>query len=132
MGNWVWPWQAQDTRVSNRGNLLKETAFYNLSPYANVSLGVGSNKASKYSSTPLIFEALPEPVFRLNTTTAFTYAAGVGVQRALNAHLQAGIAYECVDWGKNALAAAPGQSMGGGLSLNHYYTNGLMFTWLTG
>jgi len=65
--------------------------------------------------------------FASNTTTAFTYTLGAGVQRHLNQHWQAGIGYEFSDWGRRQLNRASGQTLNSGLSLPHLYTNGLLF-----
>jgi hypothetical protein len=35
--------------------------------------------------------------------------------------------YEFADWGQSHLGSAQGQTLGRGLSLQHLYTNGLMF-----
>lgn len=126
--NFTYSWKANDTRLSVKGKLVREAIWHDLSPYVSVGLGVGFNHAGHYQSTPLISEAIADPNFSSNTTTAFAYAVGVGVQHALNQHLHAGIGYEFVDWGKNALSRAPGQTMGTGPYMNHLYTNGLMFT----
>lgn len=125
--NFVYQWQTQNTRVSLTGKLIKDNAFYDLSPYVKASLGAGFNRASEYQSSPIIFQALPEPNFNPHTTTSFAYSVGVGIQHALNAHAQLGVGYEFADWGKTSLARASGQTMGSGLSINHFYTNGLMF-----
>jgi hypothetical protein len=47
------------------------------------------------------------------------------VSTLINAHWRAGIGYEFADWGKNQLGAAPGQALGNGILLNHFYTNGI-------
>ena len=67
------------------------------------------------------------PNFTSNTTTAFTYTLGAGVQRHLNQHLQAGVGYEFADWGRSQLSRASGQTLNTGLSLSHLYTNGFLF-----
>jgi len=61
------------------------------------------------------------PNFASNTTTAFTYTLGVGVERHLNQHWQVGMGYEFADWGHSKLDRAAGQTMGTGLSINHLY-----------
>jgi len=67
------------------------------------------------------------PDFASNTTTAFTYTLGVGVERHLNPHWQAGLGYEFADWGKSQLSRASRQTLNNGLSLSHVYTNGFLF-----
>lgn len=126
--NFTYSWKANDTRLSVKGKLVREAIWHDFSPYASVSLGAGFNHAGHYQSTPLINEVIADPNFASSTTTALAYGVGIGVQHALNRHLQAGIGYEFVDWGKNALDRAPGQTMSSGLYMNHLYTNGLVFT----
>lgn len=65
--------------------------------------------------------------FASNTTTAFTYTLGAGVQRHLNPHWQVGIGYEFSDWGSSQLNRASGQTLNSGLLLSHLYTNELLF-----
>jgi opacity protein-like surface antigen len=67
------------------------------------------------------------PNFVSNTTTTFTYTLGVGLERHLNQHWQAGIGYEFADWGNSQLIRASGQTLNNGLSFSHLYTNGLLF-----
>ena len=126
--NFTYSWKTSNTRLSVKGKLVRDNLFHGLSPYVSLSLGASFNHAGHYQSTPLIYQALPDPNFSSNNTTAFAYAVGIGVQRALTDHLQAGIGYEFVDWGKSALSRAPGQTMGTGPYINNLYTNGLMFT----
>ncbi len=66
------------------------------------------------------------PNFDSHTTTSFTYTLGVGVQRNVTPHLQAGIGYEFADWGSSKLSPATGQTTSGVLSLSHFYTNGVL------
>jgi opacity protein-like surface antigen len=124
--NYTYTYHVQDTRLAVKGKLIRETSFHALQAYLSASFGVGFNQAGGYSSTPLIFQAIPAPNFSSNTTTTFAYTLGAGVQRAFNDHWQGGIGYEFADWGKSQLGRAPGQTLGTGLTLNHLYTNGLM------
>ncbi|MFN7097540.1 MAG: outer membrane protein [Gammaproteobacteria bacterium] len=95
-------------------------------PWVSASVGVGFNRAYSFTNTPTIFEALPSSNFTSNTTTAFTYTLGIGIQRALTKHWQIGAGYEFSDWGKSELGRATGQTMGSGLSLSHLYTNAFL------
>ena len=52
---------------------------------------------------------------------------GAGVQKALNNHWQVGVGYEFADWGKSTLGRSLGQTLNTGLSLNYFYTNGVLF-----
>lgn len=124
--NLSYDYQITHAHIAVKGKLLTER-YQLLQPYVSGSLGVGFNRAYKFNSLPKIFEVVPEPPFATQTTTAFTYTLGAGLQRALNTHWSVGIGYEFADWGKSSLAAAPSQLSGGGLSLNHLYTNQLQF-----
>jgi opacity protein-like surface antigen len=116
----------QHTHVAVKGKVLVNNSLP-VTPWVSGSLGVGFNKSTEYTNTPLIFPALVMPNFTSHTRTAFTYTLGAGVQRAFTDHLQAGIGYEFADWGASQLYPALGQTLGTGLRLNHLYTNGLMF-----
>ena len=124
--NFTYKYQIQHTHVALKAKLLSDTPAYQLKPYISGSLGVGFNQANNFNMNALIIEAVPAPNFKNQTTTALTYTVGAGIQRAFGQHWQAGIGYEFADWGKSQLAAAPGQTMGEGLLLNHLYTNGLL------
>ena len=125
--NLSYQYKISHAHVAVKAKLLTEL-FQRVQPYISGSLGGGFNQAYQYSSTPKRFEVLPEPAFASQTTTAFTYTVGAGLQRALNNHWFIGLGYEFADWGKTALAAATGQLSEGGLNLNHVYTNELQFS----
>lgn len=125
--NSSYTYQVQHTHIAAKGKLVADVG-YAIKPYVSASLGVGFNQAYDFVITPTIFAAVAAPNFASRTTTAFTYTLGFGVQRAINEHWRAGIGYEFADWGKNQLGAAPGQTLGSGLLLNHFYTNGIQFS----
>lgn len=124
--NFTYNYKIQHTHVAVKGKLLADADFW-LIPWVSGSLGVGFNDAHGFHSTPLIFEALSTTHFSSHTQTTFTYTVGAGVQKALNAHWQAGVGYEFADWGKSSLGRAPEQTQNSGLALNHLYTNGVLF-----
>lgn len=124
--NYTYDYQVRHTHVAIKGKLLADRGYV-VTPWVSGSLGVGFNQAHDFSNTPTISEAVVMSNFASNTTTAFTYTLGVGVQRHLNQHWQAGIGYEFADWGKSQLSRASGQTLNSGLSLSHLYTNGLLF-----
>ena len=125
--NFNYAYNVQHTHIAVKGKLIQDMG-HACKPYVSGSLGVGFNQARHFTSIPTLFEATPTPNFQSNTTTALTYTVGIGVQRAINQHWQAGMGYEFADWGQSQLARAAGQTMGQGLSLNHLYTNGLQFS----
>ena len=124
--NYTYHYQVRHTHLALKGKLLADRG-YSVTPWVSGSLGVGFNQAHDFSNTPTISEAVVMSNFASNTTTAFTYTLGAGVQRQLNPHWQAGIGYEFADWGRSQLNRASGQTLNSGLSLPHLYTNGLLF-----
>ncbi|HHF7374041.1 outer membrane protein [Legionella bozemanae] len=124
--NYTYEYQIQHTHIAAKAKLLADMGYW-LMPWISGSIGVGFNNAYSFSNTPIIFEALPNPNFKSHTETTFTYTVGAGVQKALNNHWQVGVGYEFADWGKSNLGRAAGQTQNSGLSLNHLYTNGVMF-----
>jgi opacity protein-like surface antigen len=129
--NYDYIYRVNHRSIGIKAKLLADRCYW-LIPWLSLSLGVGFNEAHKFTNTPTLFEALPNPNFTSNSTTSFTYTLGIGGQKTLNKHWQAGIAYEFSDWGKSQLAAMPGQTSGNGPLLNHLYTNGILinFTYL--
>ena len=124
--NYTYQYKIQHSHVAVQGKLLADAGYW-LIPWVSASLGVGFNNAHGFHSTPTIYEALPTPDFRSHTHTAFTYTAGAGVQKALNAHWQIGAGYQFADWGKSQLGPTEEQTLNKGLTLNHLYTNGVLF-----
>ena len=123
--NYTYSYQITHTHLSLKGKLLNERGSV-VTPWVSGSLGVGFNQSHHFTNAPTISEAVAMPNFASNTTTAFVYTLGAGIERHLTQHWQAGIGYEFADWGKSQLGRAPGQSLNSGLSLSHLYTNGLL------
>ncbi len=124
--NYTYAYKIQHTHIAAKAKLLADMGYWFI-PWVSGSIGVGFNNAHSFDNTPTIFEALPNPNFASHTETAFTYTVGAGVQKALNNHWQVGVGYEFADWGKSNLGRAAGQTQNSGLSLNHLYTNGVLF-----
>lgn len=124
--NYSYAYKVQNTKIALKGVLLLDKG-YSLMPWISGSIGAGFNYAHSFTNTPLIFQAVPNNNFTNHTSTSFTYSLGAGVQKALNANWQIGVGYEFADWGKTRLGRADGQTLNTGLSLNHLYTNGLIF-----
>lgn len=123
--NYDYSYFVQHTHIAFKGKLLADRGYWFL-PWVSVSLGLGFNDAHNFKNKPLIFEAVADSNFSSHITTAFTYTLGVGIQREVYKHLQVGIGYEFSDWGKSQLGRALGQTMNNGLSLENFYTNGVM------
>ena len=124
--NFNYQYKIRHTHFAAKGKLLGDYG-YMITPWISASLGVALNRASSYSSTPTIPQAVATPDFNSNTTTAFTYTVGVGIQAPVTTNWQVGVGYEFSDWGKSQLDRASNQTLGNGLTLNHLYTNSVMF-----
>lgn len=131
--NYLYQYRVRNTRIVLKGKLLTEKTCrlinksYTLLPWVSGSLGVGFNRSHYFNNTPVIFEALPNANFTDHTETAFSYTLGAGLQKTLNEHWQFGVGYEFADWGQSKLGQALGQTLNAGPSLNHLYTNGVLF-----
>jgi opacity protein-like surface antigen len=115
----------QHTHLAVKAKFLLDLVYW-FTPWLSCSFGAGINKASSFSSTPRIFEAVPTPSFDTHTLTSFTYTVGAGIQKPLDEHWQLGIGYEFADWGKNRLAQGPYQIYNTGLSIDNFYTNSIL------
>lgn len=124
--NYSYRYNVQHTHVAAKGKLVADMGYW-AQPWVSASIGVGFNNAANFHNTPLIEEAVVNPNFKSRTETAFTYTVGAGLQKVLNEHWQVGVGYEFADWGKSYLGRASGQTLNRGLTLNHLYTNGVMF-----
>jgi opacity protein-like surface antigen len=124
--NYSYSYKIQHTHIAAKAKVLFDRGYW-LMPWVSGSIGVGFNYAHSFENTPLIYEAIPTPNFTSEMKTSFTYTVGAGVQKALSQQWQVGVGYEFADWGQSSLGRASGQTLNSGLSLNHLYTNGLMF-----
>lgn len=124
--NFVYHHKLEHKHIAIKGKLLTEIA-HRLLPWLSASFGLGFNEASSFESTPIIFEALPNAPFSSKTKNTFTYTLGIGLQKIISDHIQVGVGYEFSDWGKSELGPADGQLLDTGLSLNNFYTNGIIF-----
>lgn len=125
--NFNYRYQINHARVGIKGKLLAELG-YPVQPYLSAGAAIAFNHAFDYQITSKIFEEIPAPIFISNTTTAFAYTVGAGVQTCLNAHWQVGVGYEFADLGKSQLAAASGQTINQGIRITHLNTHELQFT----
>jgi opacity protein-like surface antigen len=100
--------------------------------YLSGGVGLGFNQARRFNIAPLIIEEVPAPLFTSKSTTSFAYSAGIGAQTALTRNWKASLGYEFNSWGKSELGRAPGQSVGSGLKLDHFYVSSvnLSFTYV--
>lgn len=113
-------------RIEMKGKLIG-VLFQPVQPYISGSFGAGFNKSNSYSSLsrlPLVF---PSPWFAENTTVAFSYTLGAGLQKKITPHWQVGVGYEFADWGKSYLGG-DGFTVSKGPRIDHLYTNELLFS----
>lgn len=126
--NFSYQYKINHSHLALKGKLLSDVLSSTCLPYLSGSVGVGLNRSFLFSMTSFIFEALPQAEFSSHTETSLTYTVGAGIQQSLNQHWQLGIGYELTDWGSSALSRAAGQTMNGGLFLNHLYINQLQLS----
>lgn len=126
--NYLYRYNVNHTHFALKGKVLKAFESSSYEPYLSGSVGVGFNHAYDFNVTPKIYEEVAPPLFKANTTTAFTYTVGAGVQKRMTSNWLVGLGYEFADWGASHLAKANGQTSGNGLALNHLYTNGLLLS----
>ncbi len=124
--NYTYNYKIRHSHIVLKGKLLFDNGYF-LTPWVSVSAGVGFNQSRDFVNHPTVTGAAAMPDFSNNTTTAFTYALGVGVKHNLTPHWQIGAGYEFADWGKSQLGTTDTQTTGHGLSIQDIYTNGLLF-----
>lgn len=120
-------YKIKNYRVGMKGKLLGEYGFW-VKPYLSATLGVGFNDAYSYFSNPLVAGQTTPPPFADNTTIAFTYAAGIGLEAMVSPQWRIGVGYEFGDWGKSELGAIATPIQGitplnQGLKLDNFYTH---------
>lgn len=127
--NFHYHYKIRHTVLALKGILLADLSptAYCLIPWISASMGIGFNTAHAFHNTPTIFEAVPNSNFKRHTEIAFSYTLGIGVEKSLTSHWQAGVGYEFSDWGRSKLNRAEGQTLHSGLRLNHLYNNGVLF-----
>lgn len=125
--NFNYKYKVNHVLVAVKGRLLGHYGYF-VEPYISGSLGVGFNHAYGFTITPKIPEEVPAPAFTSNTTTAFSYTLGIGLQKAVSENLQVAVGYEFSDWGKSTLSPAAGQTTSHGLTQNHLYAQTLQLS----
>lgn len=129
--NFFYTYSINHLQFALKGKIISERdmkALYAFHPYISGSIGVGFNQSYKFAlHNRQLGQTAPQP-FADNTTTAFTYTAGAGLQRRINSNWIFGIGYDFNDWGKSYLSSANTQNPGvRALALNHVYVNELQF-----
>lgn len=120
-------YKVSHTRLDLKGKLIA----YNctpVQPYVSGSIGAGFNDSHDYSAYSLVPALYPTtPWFSTNTTVAFAYTLGLGVQATITPKWQVGIGYEWGDLGKSYLNGDDSIYFGGP-ELTHFYNNQLLFS----
>jgi opacity protein-like surface antigen len=125
--NFNYNYKVRHTHVALKSRLIDNSGFI-VDPYVSGSIGVGFNRAYNFTTQVKTAGEVAAPPFGSNTTTTFVYTLGIGLQKSLTTHLQVGIGYEFADWGKTQLSRMPGQTQDQGLTLNHLYSNQVLFS----
>ncbi|MCR9191853.1 MAG: porin family protein [Gammaproteobacteria bacterium] len=125
--NFTYGYKINHAQVTIKGKLLTEFKGV-FQPYVSAGFGLSFNRAFDFTISPDIYEEVAPPPFHDDVTTTYTYSLGVGMQKQLRPNIYFGIGYEFADWGVANLGAATGQTLNGGLQLNHVYTNELLFS----
>jgi len=125
--NYTYKYKINHTHLALKGKLVANKFDYFM-PWASASIGYGFNNAKQYYSKPIICEAVPTPEFQNRTWVDFAYVIGAGFESKVAEKWHLGIGYEFSDWGASKLGAALDQTSSSGLTLDHLYTNGLIFS----
>lgn len=123
---YTYQYKVEHLRAELKGKLIGNS-FRVVQPYVSGSIGAAFNNSHDYSSTSVSPILFPSPWYTTNTTTAFTYTLGLGIQAMINPNWQVGVGYEFADWGKSALGVET-VNYTQGLTLTHLYTNELLFS----
>ena len=123
--NYTYRYQVRHSHVLVKGKFLLDFGIA-ISPWISGGVGVGFNNAYGFGTRTILFNALDAQNFSSHTTTTFTYTIGAGLEYAIDKNWQAGVGYEFADWGKSQLGTAQGQTLGGGLTSDHLYTNSIL------
>jgi opacity protein-like surface antigen len=124
--NYLYWYKLQHTRLSLKGKFLFDQGSWFM-PWVSASVGVGFNHAYGFDNEPTIPGIFPSENFANHSVSTFSWTVGAGIQKWITNHWQAGLGYEFADLGKHNLGKAFEQTLNGGLSLNHLYTNGFLF-----
>ncbi len=122
--NFTYSYGITSFRALLKGKLILEVSDCS-QVFAFLGVGASHNSTNNFRIKPKIFSEVVPPSFESQSTTQFTYAAGVGMEYALSQNHVIGIGYEFADWGKSKLDRARGQTLSSGLQIDHLYTNTL-------
>lgn len=113
-------------RVELKGKLIA-CEINPVQPYISGSIGAGFNNAHEFQAVSVNQAVFPAPWFEENTTYAFAYSLGAGVQKSVTKNWQVGVGYEFADLGKSYLGG-DGFELARGPLLTHFYNHQLLFS----
>jgi len=122
--NYTYQYSVSRMALGLKGKVMGNWNFP-VMPWIGATVALGFNKASSFSNTPTIPQAIASPNFTDNTTTVFTYAVSAGVEYKFSPRWQFGMGYEFSDWGAHSLGAVAGGTSPG-LSLSHLFTHSVL------
>lgn len=123
---YAYEYKVNHVRVELKGKLIGNTC-QPVQPYVSGSLGAGFNNSHDYRNGYVNPNLYLPPWFESNTTVAFAYSVGAGVQKMISPHWQIGVGYEFADLGKSFLND-DGATLYKGPRLTHFYNNQLLFS----
>ncbi len=88
--NFNYDYQLSHSHIAVKSKLLFDNGYL-VTPYISGSLGIGFNKAQSFMITPKLYQEIPAPPFQDQTTRAFTYTVGTGIQKALTNQVHLGV-----------------------------------------
>jgi opacity protein-like surface antigen len=110
------------SRIAIRGKMMADPKGNIVQPYITASVGVAFNAAYGYETIPWINPTVSSLWFDKKTSLAFTYSAGLGLEKTLSPHWAVGVGYEFSDWGKSGFNQATTQPwVYDGPQLTHMY-----------
>ncbi|KGP62917.1 hypothetical protein EP47_09815 [Legionella norrlandica] len=123
---YTYDYKVNHARIEMKGKLIG-SSFNPVQPYISGSFGAAFNNSHDYRTTSINQFLFPAPWYASNTTIAFAYSVGTGLQMMLSPHWQVGMGYEFADLGKSFLGG-DGVNITKGLRLTHLYNNQLLFS----
>lgn len=114
-------------RVAAKAKLLAHLG-HRITPYVSASLGIGSNRASGFTTSPLITNPPATPQYTSNTRMTIPYTLGLGVQGDITETFQLGLGYEFLSWGRSELGNAVGQIASKTICESNIYSNVFLVT----
>lgn len=89
------------SKITMRSKWIADPKTMFLQPYVTVAAGVAFNAAFGFETMPYVDPALSPRWFDNKTNVAFTYSAGVGIEKRISQFWSIGVGYEFSDWGKS-------------------------------